>query len=463
MERITSSTPSFQAYNPNEIPWQADLMSMVFNQLDYDLGIHEILLSGSIGSGKSLPVAHIAVRHCLENPGACFLIGRKTLPDLKKTLYKKIKQHTRDIQHLIETTRDSEAYIKFKNGSEILGYAWFDADWDSFGSLELSGFAIEEATENSGKWKNAYTTLLTRLGRLPHIKQNIAIQLCNPDGPEHWMYEYYELEEDEELEEPPITRESDPRKHVFYSLTEQNKFLPKTYIKTLLKRLTPIMAKRLLKGIWASISNKRLYYGYNRKRNYVNRAYKIRRDYPIHISYDFNIAEGKPMSVSLCQYIDDTFHFFAEFVVDGMRTLDACEEIHDSGLLRKTDKIIINGDATGRSRDTRSKRSDYDIALKFFRNIYNDVTIRVGRSNPPIRTRQNTVNSYCKNALGQVRLKVWQCKTIDEGFRKTKLKKGSTYQEDDSDRWQHIITTVGYVICQTTNSKYAEKQKTHYG
>jgi len=458
-----SSTPTFQKYNPRLVPWQYRFVDHVFEKADYSLGVHQFLLSGTIASGKSLPVAHVAIRHCLQWPNACFLIGRQKLPDLKKTLYKKIKQHGADIIQYYDF-RDTEAYIKFKNGSEILGYSWFDADYESFGSLELSGLAIEEASENTGKHVEAYKRLLTRVGRLPHVGQQLAIVLTNPDEPGHWIYEHFGLAGDEGLEDPPVTRPTDQLKHVYYSSVDDNPFIPKTYKENLAKDMDPITADRLLRGLWVPRTGSRPYYGYEKARNFSNTEYKINPNWPVRLSWDFNIAEGKPLSSVAFQYdvANDHFHFFDEVVVEGFRTEDSCDEWNDRGYFSKGYAIRVHGDATGASKSTRSNFSDYDIIMSYIRKRTNNVERRVTKANPEIRKRQNLVNRYCLNDLDQSRLTVYAaCKTVDKGLRLTKLKKGSNYQEDDSDPFQHIVTAVGYGIHQSI-VELKRIQRTHY-
>lgn len=457
-ELASSSTPTLQEYSPLEIPWQADLIFDVTNEFDYSLGVHQVLLSGTLGSGKSLPAAHLCVRHCLEYPGANVLIGRKTLPDLKKTFYQKVTDHLRGIPRgVVTSNRTTDAQIEFANGSKIIGYSWDDADWESFGSLELSMFVVEEATENSGKYREAYFRLLTRLGRQPHIPRNVGILLCNPDGPSHWIYEHFGLQLDEGVENPERHRAD--LKHVYYSLTRDNPFLPPSYVDNLARNLDPKLAERLLKGRWIDISEAKPYHAYLAARNFKDASYKISDQLPLRISWDFNIGEGKPLSAVVFQYDPerDHFHFFDESVVEGMRTIGSLEEIQAKGLLDKGLPVIVHGDATGKHKDTRSLHSDYDIIKKFLEN-YEDalgrrlaVQMQVTRGNPPIRDRQNLVNAYCVNALGEVRLTVWKdAPTVDKGLRSTKMKKGANLVEDDSDPWQHITSAVGYGIHQTT-------------
>lgn len=173
------------------------------------------------------------------------------------------------------------------------------------------------------------------------------------------------------------------------------------------------------------------------------------------------------MSLVLIQYINDTFHIFDEIVIEGMRTLDSCDELASRGLLDYNCKYYLSGDASGKARDTRNNRSDWDIIKKFFSNYTTpngkriDFELRVPISNPRIRDRHNTVNAYCYNDNQKRRLFVYKrAQTALEGLRLTKLKKGSTFQEDDSASYQHITTAIGYVICQAKRNLTRKKQGT---
>lgn len=242
-----------------------------------------------------------------------------------------------------------------------------------------------------------------------------------------------------------------PNRFVFYSLTEQNPFLDPAYIEQLRRDLSPKEVLRYLKGQWIELSSEVVYYEYDPNLQYVRKPYEINPKETIYLAFDFNIGEGKPMSMACIQYINDTFHIFNQVVIHGSRTVDTIEELDGKGLFNKEWRYGICGDASGSSRDTRSSRSDYDIikAELSKRNLRYDYL--VPPANPPIRHRHNRVNSYCLNSLGERRLFVYaDAPTADEGFRLTKLKSrggiSAGYIEDDSKEYQHITTAIGYCI-----------------
>lgn len=435
---VQGSTPSLTKFQP-VIPYQRELIKNVRRNLDYRLGTHEILLSGSLGSSKSTIAAHLIVTHCLMFPKARVLIGRRALPDLKRTLFQKIVEHIS--QDLVEgrdyKANTSSGFIQFSNGSEIVSGSWADKRYLKFRSLDLSAAVFEELIENEGDDVEAYKEIKNRVGRLPHVPENWIISNTNPGSPESYWYKYF-------------IETKKPTRHVMYSVTSDNPFLPKIYIQQLLEDMTEKEAQRMIYGKWIEINSEVIYSSYSKERNYRDYPYKVDKNYPIHFSYDFNIGEGKPLSAIFYQIIDDVFHFFKEVVIEGARTQDSLDDAQARGLFGyEVPHYYCHGDASGKHSDTRNNKSDYEIIDKFCENLEPKInyTRQVLRSNPAIRTRHNLVNAYCYNALGAVRFYVYsEAKTLDEGMRLTKLKKGAEYIEDDSKRYQHITTAAGYGI-----------------
>jgi len=278
---------------------------------------------------------------------------------------------------------------------------------------------------------------------LPHIKENFILCATNPDSPAHAAYEYF------------IDTDDENRK-VYYSRTDQNPFLPATYIERLKARMTKMEVRRYIFGEWVEIKSESIYYAYDKHKSAILKNYRIDEKYPLCWTWDFNIGENKPMSCLLYQYINGSFYFFKEFVVHSARTLDICEEVNSTGFLDYNVVIKIQGDATGRRRDTRSIHSDYEIISKYLSNLENKYgsvkfIMDVGVSNPPVRERHSIVNGQLENSFGQtfIYLDPKECPNLDKGLRLTKLKKGGSYIEDDSDPWQHVTTSLGYGVVRT--------------
>lgn len=430
---MISSTPTLEQFKPLSGQWN---ILKQLSELDYSLGTHELLLSGSVGSAKSLTLAHIATTHCLKNQNANFMIGRQALPDLKATLCQKILEHSTGLSFL-DRYNSSTGCFRFTNGSRITALSWGDKNFEKLGSYEFSAGAIEELVETKGP--DAYDKILQRVGRLPHIKESFVISATNPSSPSHWAYK-------------KLIDSKSERVHVHYSNTYDNPYLPVSYIEGLKERLDAKQVQRMIYGKWVEINEEVVYYEYEKSQNYIEEDYTINKSLPIRLMFDFNIGQGKPLSVVLGQYEDrsDTWHLFDEVIVEGQRTADSLEEVLGRGYFDNYSNFIIHGDATGRSRDTRNVRSDYDIIDHFLSNLDRKINFKIDvpRSNPPIRTRHNTVNGYLCNSKGRRKLFVYKkCEIVDEGLRLTALKEKGKFIEDDSKSYQHCTTSIGYAIC----------------
>lgn len=461
------SKPTLQGFSPHVIPWQNEVIKCL-RHWDYKHSTPEILCSGTFGSAKSVLLAHIIVIHCLKHKRARIAIGRRALPDLKRTLYEEIIEHIED--DLIEGRdywkADTIGKIVFKNGSEIIGVSWADKRYKKFRSLKLSGLVITEIVENSEEDKEAFMQLKGRVRRLPHIPVgNFVLADTNPDSPEHWVYKYW-------------IASKHPNRPVFYSNLRDNPFLSPAYLRQLEEDLDPKSADRYINGIWCDVTTKRIYYCYDKEKNFIDKHYKVDEQYPIYLSWDFNIADKKPMSAIAAQYKPNhagvwEFHIFNETVVEGMRTEQSCDELAAKGILDYKTRYEVHGDAAGRAKDTRTNKSDYDLIEKFLSNYRVQDGSDSGRpinfemkqplSNPPVRTRHIKVNTYLKNSLGDIRIFIYvDAPTVDEGLRLTKLKKGGLYVEDDTIRSQHVTTALGYMVCRVISNEKRPEQHTKF-
>jgi hypothetical protein len=464
-----TSVPGFGDFSPEPIAWQDEFIDDVLCKYDYGLGVHECLLSGAYGSSKTMAVAHLAVRICLTHENALGVIARRTLGDLRDTLYRKIRDHLRNDTQLLEgidyVCVDSICSVRFpRTRSEIIGRSWHENDYESVRSLDLTFAIIEEATELEGENQVWYEALMARIGRTAHIKMALCLLLTNPGDPEHFLYKRFHLDLDENPEYRNLadTTARPMTRHVYYSVTKDNPFLPSWYYDQQLESLDPEEAERLLHGRWRPIRRIVVYHQYVKPQNYRNIEYALDPRWPVRLTFDFNIGEGKPMSAAGLQYDEsaDVFHIFKDFVRMGFNTEALLEEIADDGFFNLGLEYVVHGDATGRHRDTRNNRSDWEIVHQFLAKYRTPdghpirYRVEVPWSNPRIRHRHIRVNAYLCNGLGRRRMFVYVgAQKVDEGLQLTKLKKTATMIEDDSKDYQHVTTALGYAVCSVEAEK----------
>lgn len=437
---MINSGTSLTTFIPDAVPYQRKVVDLIRSDWDYSKGNLEILLSGSYGSAKSILLAHLAITHCLFYPKSIAMIARKSMPDLKATIWREILEHldTDDLKENVDyVINRSNLTITFSNGSKIETISWADGKYKKGRSRKFSMLCLEELTENNEQDKEAFMTLKARLRRIPHVKENVLIAATNPDSPSHWVYRYF-------------FDEKQDTKFVFKSVTTDNPFLDPIYIEQLKRDLDPRATQRYIYGEWIELHKDQVYYNYESERNF-KKDFKFNNGEDLLLCHDFNIGLNKPMSAGAIVKRNGVYHAFKAFHVEGARTTDIMEEIASSGLLDICGKVFVYGDASGKNNDTRSIKSDYDIIKQFLANYKRkdgtqlNFEIRVPKANPPIRRRQNLVNAYFLNDNKEVRLICYD-KWLDEGFRLTSFKKNGDLVEDDSLPQQHITTAIGYCL-----------------
>ena len=208
----------------------------------------QILFGGGAGGGKSWLLAYwLCVDMCERYPGVRMGVARDGLKKLRQstwvTINKLYKAMDRDIDKILKPNwQDNQ--LNFKNGSELL---FIDASdlpsdpmFERFGSLELTGLAIEEAAEVSHL---AIDILQTRTGRHLNDKYDLVgktLMTCNPSV--GYLYsEFYDPWKNDTLEE---------FKAYVPSLVTDNPFSETGYIDNLRRMKNKAMQQRLLYGNW---------------------------------------------------------------------------------------------------------------------------------------------------------------------------------------------------------------------
>ena len=169
---------------------------------------------------------------------------------------------------------------------------------------------------------------------------------------------------------------------------------------------------------------------------------------PILLSCDFNVD---PMCWTLGQRRGEMGWTFDEIVIPGGATSTAaCEEMIRRYPGHKTE-VVVYGDRSGKSRDTRSKTTDYTEINTILSAHYYQVSMDVPNANPAVGARVAAVNAKYRAADGTVNLYVHpRCKTLIEdrvrvsylpGTRDIdKRNKNRTHASDADDyRWVRIF------------------------
>lgn len=208
-----------------------------------DAVTEEVLYGGAAGGGKSALGCLWLIEMCQKHPGTRWLMGRSKLKTLKETTLNTFFELATLLKIGSQFNyKAAEHIIRFKNGSEILLKDLFsypsDPNFDSLGSLEITGAFIDECSQVAYQaWQIVKSRIRYKLTEYKLIPKMLGT--CNPA--KNWAYkEFYKPNRDGVL---PTHR------RFIQSLPTDNPHLHPSYLQSLL-RLDKNSRERLYFGNW---------------------------------------------------------------------------------------------------------------------------------------------------------------------------------------------------------------------
>ncbi|MGJ1362880.1 phage terminase large subunit [Sphingobacterium spiritivorum] len=203
----------------------------------------ELLYGGAAGGGKSALGCLWLIEMCQNYPGSRWLMGRSKLKTLKETTLNTFFDISAKLGITDQYTyNDKDSAIYWHNGSEIILKDLFlypaDKNFDSLGSLEITGAFIDECNQVVLKaWqvvKSRCRYKLDEFGVIPKVFGS-----CNPA--KNWVYsQFYH---------PSRKKELMPYRKFIQALPTDNPHLPKVYLQSLLE-MDENSKQRLYYGNW---------------------------------------------------------------------------------------------------------------------------------------------------------------------------------------------------------------------
>ena len=233
-----------------------DKQKEALSYLAIDNECRQLLYGGSAGSGKSFLGCDWQIKRRLKYPGTRGLIGRAELKKLRlSTLATFFELCTK--YNLIAgkhfTYNGQDHVINWFNGSQIilmdLADMPSDPDFGRFGSLEITDYFVDEASEVSEKCVN----ILNSRVRYKLINDNPkGLLTCNPH--KGWLYrEFFDAQRNGSIRKD---------RRFIQALPTDNPHISPVYIESL-QMLPDIDRKRLLEGDWDYDETKDRLYEYD--------------------------------------------------------------------------------------------------------------------------------------------------------------------------------------------------------
>jgi len=132
---------------------------------------NELIYGGAAGGGKSALGCLWLIENCQKYPGSRWLMGRSKLKTLRETTLKTFFELATRLNITDQYTYNASDYtIKWDNGSEIVLKDLFfypsDPNFDSLGSLEITGAFIDECNQLVYKAWQIVKSRIIRHGKL---------------------------------------------------------------------------------------------------------------------------------------------------------------------------------------------------------------------------------------------------------------------------------------------------------
>jgi phage terminase large subunit len=203
----------------------------------------ELIYGGAAGGGKSALGILWLIEQCQAYPGTRWLMGRSKLKALKETTLNTFFEQASLLQLNNQFTYNGQSgVIYWNNGSEILlkDLCLYPSDpnFDSLGSLEITGAFIDECNQITYKaWQIVKSRIRYKLNQYGIEPKMLGT--CNPA--KNWVYaQFY-------LKDKNGTLDSD--KKFIQALPTDNPHLPASYLQSLLS-LDENSKQRLYYGNW---------------------------------------------------------------------------------------------------------------------------------------------------------------------------------------------------------------------
>lgn len=162
-------------------------------------------------------------------------------------------------------------------------------------------------------------------------------------------------------------------------------------------------------------------------------------------SHDQNYT---PLSSCISVIRGNDLYILDEIVLISAVSRQSAQEFVEKYRDHKNKKLRLFGDPAGKAGEKHGHASDYTEIMDVLRDNGWSFTNEVAKSHPAIKDRQNAVRAKIKTASGDVSLYV-NPKTAPwcyKGLQTVQLQKGSTFQEDQTNQYQHITTAIGYQV-----------------
>ena len=377
-------------------------------------------------SGKTERAKRFLSRQAMWYPDEKYFAAAPTYNQAKKIWWDDLKALTCSVMHLKKPS-ESELKIFLPNGTEI-HIIGLDQPQRIEGINWTGGVIDEIADVKSEALEANIMPALNTVNPTRPFYRPWCWFIGVPDGLNH----FYDMAE-------YAKTANDPDYALFHWTSEE--ILPPDVIEAAKRTMSSKQYNQEYRASFETAGG-RIYEDYG-EANYTRETISPHEE--LHWTHDQNFT---PLSSAVAVIRKDIPYFLDEIVLTSAISRQSAEEFVVKYADHLNKKVYVYGDPAGRAGEKHGHKSDYNEIEDVLRQHNWKFERRVRPAHPSIKDRQNAVRSLIRNALGDVRLFVHPTKAryCHKGLSTVQLKKGSTFQEDQTNEFQHITTAIGYFV-----------------
>jgi hypothetical protein len=377
-------------------------------------------------SGKTERAKRYIAKQAMKNAGEKYFIAAPTRDQVKKIYWSDMKLLTFAFAHPNKPS-ETELIIYMPNGTEI-HFIGLDKPARIEGIMWTGGVIDEIADIKGEAWEAHILPALNTVSPERPDYRAWCWLIGVPDGLNH----YYDMAQYAEAA-------NDPEWGLYH--WKSSEILPKDVIESAKRQMSEKQFKQEFEASFETVSG-RIYEDYSSD-NHTQRT--IQPHEQLLWMHDQNYT---PLSSAIGVREKNAVYLCDEIVLESATSKQSALEFVERYKNHVNKHVLIYGDPAGRAGEKHGHASDYTDIEKVLRDNGWKYTRRVKVKHPPIKDRQNAVRAKVKTADGSISLFVnpKTAKWCDKGLSTVQLQKGSTFQEDQTNQYQHITTAIGYMI-----------------
>ena len=397
---------------------------------------------GGIGSGKSTGGAHYIIGRMLKYPKAMHFIGANSYSQLRDATLS-ATFGVLDQMNIPFEYNQNHGLLEIEGGKALCKTM---ENFNLLRGIEIGSFWLDEARDLR---REAFEMMMGRL-RDKHVDR-LEGRITTTSNGFDWIYDYFD----------PSGPFYNPEFGIIKATSYENKFLPNGYIHSLKSQYSADLFKQEILAEFINVQQGRVYSAFSQDNLKEFSPFSMDNGtwvphLPVVAGLDFNVS---PMSWTLGQCKYDEFYWFDEINIKSTNTFEASKVLALKVLdmkangFRAEPNVIICGDASGESRNTKSAgQTDYDILCQELDSHGITWQNLTPKANPPVKDRVNNVNAKLKASNGSI--KMWahptKCSNLKRDWERVSWKTGAVgaiIDKTSDPDLTHSSDSIGYPVC----------------